>query len=101
MEENPLAAPPGPALILAEAPDPGAGGEVEAELPRGPGQGAWLGQGLAFDWQRIISLGGAGLVDAAGRWGQQGELRGGAFPMQQRRELPQPQVRARVGPLAL
>lgn len=101
MEENPLAASPVPALVLAEASDPGAGGEVKAELPRRPGRGPRFGQRLAFDWQRFISLGGAGLVDAAGRRGQQGELRGGALAVQQRRELPQPQVRARVGPLAL
>lgn len=34
VEENPLAASPGPALVLAEAPEPRAGGEVEAESPR-------------------------------------------------------------------
>lgn len=96
MEENSLAAAPGPALVFAEAPEPGAAGEVEAELPRRPGRGPWLGQGLAFDWQRIIALGGAGLVDAAGCRGQQRELWGGAFAVQQGRELPQPQVRAGV-----
>ncbi len=76
MEENPLAASSSPALVLTEASGSRAGGEVETEPPWRPGRGAWLGQGLAFDWQRLLSLGGAGMVDAAGcRW-QQGELWG-------------------------
>lgn len=93
MEEDPLAASPGPALVLAEASEPsGAGGEVEAELSRRPGRGARFGERLAFDRQSVISLGGAGLVDAAGCRGQQWELWGGAFAVQQRGELPQSQV---------
>lgn len=96
MEEYPLAASSVPTLVLAEAPEPGAAGEVEAESPRRPGRGARFGQRLLFDRQRFISLGGAGLVDAAGCWGQQRELWGRAFAVQQRRELSQPQVRARV-----
>lgn len=99
VEEDPLAASPGPALVFAEASEPGAGGEVEAELSWRPRRGPWFGQRLAFGW--LISFAGAGLVDATGCRGQQGELRGGAFAVKQRGELPQSQVRARVRPLTL
>ena len=91
MEENPLAAPPAPGLVLAEAPEPVAAAEVEAKSPGRSGRGAGFGQGLAFDW-RFISLGGAGLVGAPSCRGQQGQLWGGAFPVEQRGELPLSQV---------
>lgn len=96
MEEDPLAAPPVPALVLAEASEPRAGGEVKAELTWGPWRRARFGQRLAFDRQRFISFGGAGLVDAAGGRGQQRQLGSRAFAVQQGGELPQLQVRARV-----
>lgn len=83
MEENPLAASSGPALVLAEASDPRAGGEVEAEPPWRPGRGTWFGEGFSLNWQHLVSLGGAGLVDTAVCRGQQGELWGGAFAVQQ------------------
>lgn len=92
MEEDPLTASSVPALILAEASEPGAGGEVEAEPPGRPRRGARLGQGFAFDRKRLVSLSGAGLVGAAGCRGQQGELWGGAFAVQQGGKLSQPQV---------
>lgn len=101
MEENPLTASSVPALVLAEASDPRAGGEVEAKLPWRPGRRPWFGKRLVFDWLCFVLLGGAGLVDAAGCRGQQGELWDRAFAVQKGGELSQPQVRARVRPLTL
>lgn len=97
MKEDPLAATAVPALVLAEAPEP----EVKAESPRRPGRGAWLGQRFAFNRRRFISLGRAGLVDAASCRRQQRQLGGGALAVQQGGELPQAQVGAGVGPLTL
>lgn len=99
VEENPLTPPPSPGVVLAEASDGWA--QVEAESPWRTRRGARFGEGLAFDCKCLIPLGGAGLVDPAVCGGQQGKFWGGAFTVQQRRELPQPQVRARVRPLAL
>jgi len=96
VEEDPLAAPPRPALVLAEAPEAG-GGEVEAERPRRAQRGfGRRRRRLAFGRRHVVPLGGAGLVDAAGCRGQQGELGGGAFAVQQRGKLPQAQVGPKV-----
>lgn len=99
VEENPLTPSSCPGVILAEASDGRA--EVKAECPWRSRRRARFGEGLAFDCKCLIPLGGTGLVDAAVRRGQQRKFWGRAFTMQQRRELPQPQVRARVRPLAL
>lgn len=96
VEEDPLAPPPGPGVVLAEAPDSRA--ELEAESPR---RGAGLEAGLALGCQGLVPLGAAGLLRAAVCGRQQGKLWSRAFTVQQGRELPEPQVRARVRPLAL
>lgn len=104
MEEDPLATTSCPGLVLAEA-----GGLLEAEAPWRPGRGAGLRLGLALAGQGFIPPGGntatataAGRVGAAVGGRQVGQLGGGALAVQQGGEiLPHPQVRARVGPLAL
>lgn len=101
MEEDPLAAAPVPTFILTEGSEARTAGEVKAESPRRAWRRARFGQRFAFDGQRFVLLGGAGLLYAPGRRGQQGELRSRAFAVEQRGKLPEPQVGAGVGPLTL
>lgn len=87
MEEDPLAAPSRPGLILAEA-----GGLVEAEASWRPGRGAGLWLGLALARQGLLpprrnATAATRRVGAAVGGGQVGQLRGRAFAVQQGGEL--------------